>query len=52
MPECKGVGFAGKHAKEPVFGLAALSRCLCAYAEEYVRQMMTAGSFVPGEATL
>ena len=33
MPECRGLGFGAKQAKQPVSGLAALSKCLWTYAE-------------------
>lgn len=32
-PECRVIGFGVNQAKYPVFRLAALSNCDCAYAE-------------------
>lgn len=46
----RGVEFGGKHSKKLVFRLASLSRCLCTYAERRGREMVPAGSFVPGVA--
>ena len=49
-PKCRSTGFGVMCNKEPVFRLATLSRCLCTYAEEQGMVMVTASSFVPGEA--
>ena len=49
-PKHRGMAFGVKHSKKPVFRLAALSRCLCAYAKGRGSVMVTAGSFVPEEA--
>lgn len=52
MPENKSVGFGAKHAKEPVFSLDALSRCLCAYAEGQGSEISPAGSFVSRDVSV
>lgn len=41
--------FGAKCAKEPVSSLATLSKCLCAYAEVWGKEMAPEGSFVPRE---
>ena len=52
MPECRNMWFGAKQAKQPVSRLAALSRCLCTYAEWQGREMVPDRSFVPREVTL
>lgn len=42
-----GCGIWNYQAKQPRSQFAALSRCLCTYAEGQGRKMMPAGSFVP-----
>ena len=51
MPDCRGMGFGGKQAKQPVSSSATLTRCLCAYPEGWVRETSPTSSFVPEEVT-
>jgi len=52
MLECRDVGFGAKQAKQPVSRFSALSRCLCAYAERWGKEMALSSSFVPQEVSL
>lgn len=52
MPKHSDTGFGAKQAKQPVSGLATLSRCFCAYAKEQGRELVPTGSFVPIEVML
>ena len=45
----QGMGFGAKKAEQTVSGLAALNRCLCAYAEGWGREMVPANPIVPIE---
>lgn len=48
----KGLQFIVKYSKKLASRFAALSSCLCFYANEWGGSMMPIGSFVPGEAVL